>query len=193
MRIGRGRSRSSPRPRKSDARLAKAESARPGDSRTVVGRRVAQSALAAGSELGAAVSLLGQLAGAWRPCTAARRRVPAADEHRALPAPRRQSGAARRRAAGLDVLDRRRHRRVRQRAPLPQRRPAAAAGRGARRGDDQLLRLSLRAAGEPRHAVPRGHRTGAGAVESAGAAAEDRHQGLRSRGRASARRRTSCS
>ena len=42
-------------------------------------------------------------------------------------------------------------------------------------------------------AVPRGHGAGAGAVEPAGAAAEDRHQGLRSRGRASARPRTWCS
>ncbi len=85
-------------------------------------------------------------------------RVPAADEHRALPAHGRQPRASGRRATGLDVLDRRRHGRVRQRAALPQRRPAAAAGRGARRGDDQLLRLSTmrrRRAATCRSAWPR--------------------------------------
>ena len=177
------RSRSSPRPRRSTRawpRQRRASGARAVVATVANSSRVTQDRAAVSRPRSAAPAALV----ASYCCRAAV--VPAADEHRALPAPRRQSGAPRRRAAGLDVLDRRRHRRVRQRAPLPQRRPAAAAGRGARRGDDQLLRLSLCAAGEPRRAVPRGHGSGAGAVESAGAAHEDRHQGIRSRGRRAA-------
>ena len=117
----------------------------------------AEALRAPGSDSALAISLLGQLAGDGWPTAAARRvyqqptnteRYQHLDDN-----PVHLVG----RASGLDVLDRRRYRRVRQRAPLPQRRPAAAAGRGARRGDDQLLRLSLCAAGEPRRAVPRRH------------------------------------
>ena len=52
----------------------------------------------------------------------------------------------RRTGSALDVLDRRRHRLVRERPPLSERRLAAAGGRGAHRGDDQLLPLRLSAA-----------------------------------------------
>ena len=47
------------------------------------------------------------------------------------------------RGAGLDLLDRRRHRLLRVRPPRPHPRPSAAERRGADRGDDQLLRLRL--------------------------------------------------
>ena len=66
-----------------------------------------------------------------------------------------------------------------------QRAPHAGAGRAAarrcraRRGVHQLLRLRPPRARLARNAVPRDHRTGAGAVERAAPAADDRHQGLR--------------
>ena len=52
----------------------------------------------------------------------------------------------RRRRPALDLLDRRRHRLLRQRPPLPDAGPAAAEGRGAHRGAAQLLPLRLPAA-----------------------------------------------
>ncbi len=58
----------------------------------------------------------------------------------------------------VDVLDRRRHRLLRQRPPLPRPEHAAAQGRGADRGDDQLLPLRLRPAGGRRAASVRGPR-----------------------------------
>ena len=65
-----------------------------------------------------------------------------------------------------------------QRAPLPERRPAAAAGRGARRGDDQLLRLRVRRAA--RRATPFRVATELAPTpwNPQTAAAADRHQGL---------------
>ena len=65
-----------------------------------------------------------------------------------------QPGQAGRGGAGLDLLDRRRHRVLRLRAPLPERRHAAADGCGARRGDDQLFPLRLSAPESARRAVP---------------------------------------
>ncbi len=153
---GRGPSRSSPRPRRSTRAWTRTSTQRRKCARswTVAdSARIARALSRRPSSSAHAKSAL--LAGGRRRCAACRctsnRRTPSAISTR------RQPGAPRRRPAGLDVLDRRRYRRVRQRAPLPERRPAAAAGRGARRGDDQLLRLSLCAAGEPRRAVPRGH------------------------------------
>ena len=70
-------------------------------------------------------------------------RSTAAIQHRGLRPHRRQSVPRRHGGSALDVLDRRRHRVVRQRAALPARRAAAAAGRGAHRGAGQLLPLRL--------------------------------------------------
>ena len=59
------------------------------------------------------------------------------------PVPSRRGGSA------VDVLDRRRHRVIRQRAALPQRRAAAARRRGAHRRAGQLFPLRLSAAELP--------------------------------------------
>ena len=84
---------------------------------------------------------------------------------------------------GFDLLHRRRHRLLRQRPPLPQRRDAAAARCGARRGDGQLLRLRLPEATIGRHAV---RDPGDGDAVAVGGGARDRpHRpsGLRHRPR----------
>ncbi len=54
--------------------------------------------------------------------------------------------------AAVDLLDRRRHRVLRERPPLPESGAAAAEGRGPHRGADQLLLVRLSAAAR-RHAV----------------------------------------
>ena len=69
-----------------------------------------------------------------------------ARRHRELSRRHPQPDQAGRRRPGLDLLDRRRHRLLCQCPPLPQRRPPAAARRGAGRGAGQLFRLRLRAA-----------------------------------------------
>ena len=74
---------------------------------------------------------------------AATARARPGDEHRGVLADRREPVPHGRSAAAVDVLERRRHRVVRERAPVPARRPAAAEGRGAHRGADQLLPLRL--------------------------------------------------
>ena len=97
------------------------------------------------------------------------------------------------RESALDVLDRRRHRVVRERAAVPERRPAAAGGRGAHRGADQLLPLRLPAAA--RRSAVRGHdRARRLPVESASIAS--RSIGLQGRAidaRRTCRRATWCS
>ena len=90
----------------------------------------------------------------------------------------RQGGG---RGAGVDVLDRRRHRLLRFRPRLAERRGAAAEGRGAGRGARQLLPLRLPRPREPRDAV-RGERIAhADSVERFHAADAHRHPGLRPR------------
>ena len=88
---------------------------------------------------------------------------------------------ARGRRARVHVLGGRRHRVVQLRAAHVERRHAAAEGRGARRGDDQLLRLCLARAQVARESL-RAHRGGQrfalGQGQEAGA---HRHQGLRDR------------
>ena len=58
---------------------------------------------------------------------------------------RREPVPPRRRPSALDLLDRRRHRVVRERAAVPQRGPPAARRRRPRRGADQLLPASTTA------------------------------------------------
>ena len=65
------------------------------------------------------------------------------DEYGAVWSSRRQPCPLGRRASRFDILDRRGYRRVCQCASLPERGPAAAAGCGASRRDDQLLRLRV--------------------------------------------------
>ena len=110
------------------------------------------------------------------------------DRDRRQPVPRRAADDA-----ALDVLDRRRHRVVRQRPPLPERGPAAAAGRGADRGAGQLLPLRLPAAGGRRSPF-------SVTIEVAACPWKPEHrlvriglQGAAHRRRATRRRATSCS
>ncbi|MGH1559568.1 hypothetical protein ACRAWD_21675 [Caulobacter segnis] len=66
----------------------------------------------------------------------------------------RQSGQARSRRAGIDLLDRCRHRRLRQHPPLSQRGRRPAARRHPGRGADQLFRLRLRPPRQRPDAIP---------------------------------------
>ena len=98
-----------------------------------------------------------------------------------------------RRRSALDVLDRRRHRLVRQRPALPQRRHAAAAGRGADRGAAQLLPLRLPAAdGRRRRSRSRPRSPAARGTPSIGWCASA-CKGREIARRRAARRATSCS
>ena len=79
--------------------------------------------------------------------------------------------------AALDLLDRRRHRQLCQRPPLPQPEHAAAQGCGAHRRDAQLLRLSRRASLEiERASVCRSCRGRRLPVERPAPAGADRHR-----------------
>ncbi len=80
---------------------------------------------------------------------------PASIQHRGLRPDRRQPVDRGRGQAAVDLLDRRRHGVVRERAPLPESGTAAAEGCGAHRGADQLLPLRLPAAA--RRPAVRGH------------------------------------
>ena len=99
-----------------------------------------------------------------------------------------------RRRAGLDLLDRRRHRLLRQCPAHAERRAQMPpAGRGADRGDAQLFPLRLSAAARPVAAVQRQRRHDDDAVEPGDAAAARRPARLRSAAQPSGRRRTSSS
>ena len=89
--------------------------------------------------------------------------------------------------------DRRRHRQLFQRPPAAERRPDAAAGGGADRGDAQLFPLRLSAAAGPVAAVQHHHRHDDDAVEREHAAAARRPARLRSAARRAGRRPTSSS
>ena len=78
-----------------------------------------------------------------------------ARESRALCGRGGRRGPGGRRRAGLDLLDRRRHRLLRQRPPDAERGRDAAAGRGPHRGDAQLFPLRLSGAARPLAAVQR--------------------------------------
>ena len=78
---------------------------------------------------------------------------------------RRSPPSARRRCAGLDLRRRCRHRQLFQRPPHAQRRPDAAPGGGADRGDAELFPLRLSRARRPLAAVQRQHRHDDDAVE----------------------------
>ena len=80
------------------------------------------------------------------------RRQTSRGEHRELRGYRGVTLPAGRHQPALDLLDRRRHRELRQRPALPHRRAAAAEGRGADRGAGQLLPLRRPA---PRRATTR--------------------------------------
>ena len=118
-----------------------------------------------------------------------RRRRPAVARarHRSVRSPQGQPVPGGARQPAVDVLDRRRHGVVRERAPLPERRTPAAAGRGPHRGAGQLLPLRRirrpRATRSVRRDAPRSARCPWNAAASAGA---HRHAG---RGRSPRRRR----
>ena len=97
-------------------------------------------------------------------------------QYRSLRLHRREPVPARRRRSAVNLLDRRRHRVVRQRPPLPQRWIAAAGWRGADRRADQLLPLHVSAAGGQRAVL--GHdRADRLPVESQAQAGADRAAG----------------
>ena len=90
------------------------------------------------------------------PVAAARtsRRGAGRTRHRELRPDRREPLPGGARQPGLDLLDRRRHRVLRQRAALPERRAPAAARRRAHRGAGQLLPLRLPAPPTARRRSP---------------------------------------
>ena len=89
------------------------------------------------------------------------------------------AGQERGERAGLDLLDRCRHRLLCLRAQGSQCGAAAAEGGRARRGDDQLLPLRLSAARGPERALPADGLGAALALEPDQQARPHRHQGLR--------------
>ena len=124
------------------AAAAHAAAAAPAAAASAAARRRRQSAAAAARWRSPPSRPRGPGRRSRRPRVGRPHRAPAA-RHRTLSRRHAQSGPARGRRAGLDLLDRRRHGQLFQRPPLHRRGPRAAARRGAGRGDDQLFRLRL--------------------------------------------------
>ena len=117
-----------------------------------------------------------------------------AAQHRGLRPHRRQPVPGRRRESALDLLDRRRHGLVHQRAAVPTAaRPAAAAGRRADRGAGQLLPLRLSAARQDDEPFAVTIEVAELPVEAGASAGAHRPQGPRDRPATSGRQRTWCS